>query len=633
MSQATSLLVVGKKLIRGLLDHFPIRTPILLSVMVLAGVTEGLTMALVLPLLNLLGLGGTGTETSLLEKALSKSFDYLGLSPDLPTILTLFVTIVIAQAAIYICQGWISANVQNALVKEWRLKLLRACLHARWGFIASNRSGDFVNAIVMEVFRAGGAFYLIFQFIAGLIVTCVYIGLSLMASPLTTLSLIAGGLVAVFSTRWIVVRARVIGQESVAQNEKITTFVGEIFSGMKTIKAYASERDVYNRVEQDSEELRRLSTINSFDPYLIRATFEGFGIILFAGLFVAGAGTLNIPLELILLVIAAFIRLYPRIMQMQQHLQTMNSIFPAVGKVLELTQSAEAASQYIRPEQHKVTNNIAADISFEALHINYGDHKVIQGLDLRIPSRQMTAIIGPSGSGKTTLIDCILGLTDPHSGKVLIGEHPLENLDLPSWRQQVGYVGQETFLFNATIRDNLRFGNPEASDEEIQKAARAANAEDFILKLPGGYDAAVGDRGVRLSGGQRQRLGLARALVGDKMLLILDEATSALDSESEKRVLEAISRLHGHITVISIAHRISTVRNADKICVVEEGRLIESGTWDELKEHKGRFYEFLRHQHHDTEQQDADVVSARIEGANHLQERKDVENSEELKQK
>jgi ATP-binding cassette subfamily C protein len=207
---------------------------------------------------------------------------------------------------------------------------------------------------------------------------------------------------------------------------------------------------------------------------------------------------------------------------------------------------------------------------------------VITDLNLTIPVGKTTAVIGPSGSGKSTVVDLATGLILPKSGSVFIDACPLEPSQVRLWRTHIGYVPQDTFLFHDSIRQNLLWARPDATEEDIQEALRLAAADEFVARLPHGLDTVVGDRGVRLSGGERQRIALARALLRKPSLLVLDEATSNIDSDSENRILNAVHELHGSITILIISHRLSTVRDADMIYVLESGRLVESAPWSTL---------------------------------------------------
>jgi ATP-binding cassette subfamily B protein/subfamily B ATP-binding cassette protein MsbA len=213
----------------------------------------------------------------------------------------------------------------------------------------------------------------------------------------------------------------------------------------------------------------------------------------------------------------------------------------------------------------------------------------LSNINLRIVKGQTIALVGSSGAGKSTLADMLIGLYPASSGQLIIDGIPIEQLDLATWQQRLGVVSQDTFLFNASIFDNIRFGNPGASTADVEAAARKAQAHAFISELPMGYETVIGERGYRLSGGQRQRLSLSRAILRDPELLILDEATSALDTESEELVQQAIDQFEGKYTVLVIAHRLSTVVNADLICVMEHGKIIERGSHSDLIKIGGRY--------------------------------------------
>ena len=241
---------------------------------------------------------------------------------------------------------------------------------------------------------------------------------------------------------------------------------------------------------------------------------------------------------------------------------------------------------------------INVGICFENVCFRYRKGKntnVLKSISFSIPACNTTAIVGVSGAGKSTIADLLMGILYPCNGKILIDGVPLSSGLLASWRRAVAYVPQETFLLNDTVRENLLWFNPGVSENKIQEALTHAVARNFVHKLPQGLDTVIGDRGTKLSGGERQRIALARALLMKPQLLILDEATSSLDRENEKRIQESIETLHGNMTIVIIAHRLTTIRNADQIIVINNGKVVETGTWKELvSKENSRFLELSR---------------------------------------
>jgi len=236
-------------------------------------------------------------------------------------------------------------------------------------------------------------------------------------------------------------------------------------------------------------------------------------------------------------------------------------------------------------------------IRFESVQFAYSpDRPALNGVSFIIPRRAQVAVVGESGSGKTTLAMLILGFISPQAGKIMIGDNSLTDLNIRAWRKQIAWVSQKPYLFNMSIKDNIRIGNPHASDADMIRAAQDANAHDFIIQLHAGYDTPCGERGVQLSGGQAQRIAIARAFLKNAPILILDEPTANLDADSEGQVIGALAGLTKNRTVLSIAHRLDTITYADMILVMQNGRLVEQGTHQTLLAQNG-YYAQLRKNH------------------------------------
>jgi ATP-binding cassette subfamily C protein len=379
---------------------------------------------------------------------------------------------------------------------------------------------------------------------------------------------------------------------------ELNVLLTEYLGGIKLIKATATEGVAETRVSQVVDELRIQHTWATFLPSLVRAIFEFAAITGLCFLLAHGYRNLDIPVASMLVVLALFIRLLPRFNAFQQNMQLLATYVPAFSEAQRLVSSAtSAAEEAVVPMPAAGELTLSGPLTIEIIAGGYDGVTTLHNVRLVFPQAGVVGIVGESGAGKSTLVNCLLGLADIQQGRVIFGGCEMRSLPLAHWRRQFGYVPQETVLFHQSIRENIAWVDPGADDHSIEEAARQALAHDFIMQQPSGYGTVVGDQGARISGGQRQRLGIARALLGQPRLLLMDEATSALDSASESAVLETVESLRRSICVIMVAHRLSTVRKADMIVVLSQGRVVETGTWQELMAQRGAFFQLVQAQH------------------------------------
>ncbi len=352
--------------------------------------------------------------------------------------------------------------------------------------------------------------------------------------------------------------------------------------GIATIKAFAAEAREAARVAQVSDDYRvanreAIRFSSAFVPLIRMVILSGFTCTLVLGGWMVLQGTMQVGIYSVL------------VFMTQRLLWPLTSL----GETLDLYRRAMASTDRIfgmldiQPAMveggRQLPNPVRGEVAFEGVSFAYGDGpEVLSAIDLRMPAGETHGVVGATGSGKSTLLRLLLRFHDPAGGRVTLDGIDLRDVDYASLRGAFGFVSQDVFLFHGSVRDNIAYGRPDSTLEEVEAAARAAEAHDFVLSLPQGYDTVVGERGQKLSGGQRQRLSLARAILRDPAVLVLDEATSAVDNETEAAIQRSLARVTKGRTSIVVAHRLSTVRDADRIWVLERGRVAESGTHEEL---------------------------------------------------
>ena len=399
---------------------------------------------------------------------------------------------------------------------------------------------------------------------------------------------------------------RKLARESFEGNKYLTDTAQEALANQSIVKAYRGEAREQNRFTAVAQRVRRANLRSASIAGMSPPIIELIGVLFVAVLLFFGEREIRLgrmDLAQFVLFIILLFRSYDPMRKLSRLQNSMSQALAAARHVWEvLDEHAEI------PETSSAINlaPLRQQIEFRDVHFGYANEArpVLRGVSLTVPAGRMVALVGESGGGKSTLTKLLPRFHDPTSGAVLWDEIDLREVSVASLRRQLALVTQETVLFNDTVRYNISYGRPDATDEQIKDATRTALAHDFIVELPNGYDTVIGERGIFLSGGQRQRLAIARAVLIDAPVLVLDEATSALDAESEQLVQRAIGNLIRDRTTIVIAHRLSTVRRADLIVVMERGQIIEQGTHAELLARGGQYQRLYELQFADEEEEE-----------------------------
>lgn len=494
------------------------------------------------------------------------------------------ITLVLAIAMVMfiICEYFFFAIMHKTTAKI-RKELFSHILHLPISYIEENHSGDTISRLTNDVNKMQKSY----GWPLRSTVVSIFIGVTSGVVMITFnwrvgVLLIGVGFISVIINSKDKNVIRMISNEIQESTSKYTENLSNILSGFFTIKNYQLEKMMSNKADGINQEiLENTIKLTKKNAFMESRNFF-FGSINFVGIIalgsflaingISGLGTIVSMVFLVGNVNRMFSDTNSMFLQLQGYLASSKRVVELL-KTPEELQSGSGTSGY--------NKNVMIELK-EVVFSYDGKNNVLDNINLKVEKGQVVALIGPSGGGKSTIMKMILGYYTFLSGNITINEKLLENYTMTKLREQIGYVPQDSYIFEGTIEENIRYGKPDATLEDIVQAAKAAYADEFIQKFENGYETNVGERGIKLSGGQRQRIAIARAFLKNAPILLLDEATSSLDSESEQYVQEALNRLMKNRTVLIIAHRLSTIEHADVIYVINQGKNIEQGKHDEL---------------------------------------------------
>jgi ATP-binding cassette subfamily C protein len=547
---------------------YPWQSVTVLGCLLVAGLMEGLGLSAVVPLLTLVLRGEDGgAPASDFEAWVVAGFHRLGLEPSFETMLG-FVCVVfpVKAALLLVSNRWVGYMVAQ-VATDLRLGLLRALLGSRWSYYTRLPLGLAPNAMASEATRAAQAYHYMAQLLTGYIEVAFSMAVAAAISWRVALAAAVTGAIAIAAMNGFVRMTKRAGQKQTAVLRSLLRQLTDALLVLKLLKATGRDELIGPLLEKDAQRLNKALRKQVMSKESLRALQEPI-LILFGvlGLW-TGYRQLGIaPASLIVLVLL-FGRTLAVMNKMQRKYQELAVDESALVAMRDLIESAEREVEHTGSGREP---GLERSIELRGVSLAYDGVPVFDRLDLEIPRGSITAILGPSGAGKTTIVDLVTGLVRPDAGRVQVDGVPLDAFDLRRWRRCIGYVTQETLLFNDSIRTNVTLGDPALTDADVERALREAGAWDFVSARPEGLEAPVGERGALLSGGQRQRIAIARALVRRPKLLILDEATAALDPDAEAAVWATVAELRGKTTVVAISHQPALLGVADRTYRIEK---------------------------------------------------------------
>src|SRR5437016_2941600 len=585
-----------KKLLPYLRPH-AWRMAITIVCNLVAALLDGFAIALLIPFLNILF---HQPSTSLKSGWVAKLLNATVGSQIMPgdemhslrnVILVVLVAVLLKNLLVWVA-GQFGATLQEYVTRDLRNSVYRHLAHLPLGYFTQMKAGQILSRVINDTFETRLILtQIVTQSLQSASLVIVYIAILFSISwKLSLIALIILPLLG-FSLQPMLKRLRRGNLRRGNVHGEMTSVLQETISGIRLVKASGTESyeesrfaDGSNKYARSSLKLTRLALVAPPVTEIIGTVIAV--LILWIGAWqVLQSGTMTGATLLAFLTLV--LRLLQPLKQLSQMRTTAQSSLASAERLFEILDSP---AEFQRDSGTRDKATFERDVRFDHITFSYGEGPVLVDINLTARKGEVIALVGPSGSGKSTLVDLIPRFYEPTEGRILVDGIDTREIKLPALRALTGIVSQETVLFHDTVRNNIAYGAAEKYTQvQIEAAARAANAHDFVTELPRGYDTLLGERGTRLSGGQRQRLAIARALLSDPPILILDEATSALDTESERLVQEAVDRLLRGRTVFVIAHRLSTITHADQIVFLDRGEVVEQGTHADLLARRGAY--------------------------------------------
>ena len=591
----TNFKKITKELIANLYKRYGFQLVALIFLAVLIAFTEGFSMLLLMPLLISMGIESS-SNPPLIVDIVHNIMNSFGLDNSIYILTSLIFIILLIQLSLLVILNWWLAWYQRDYGAYWSKRIFSSYFYSKWEIINKQKLGDFTNLVINETSRVSASFMTFMQITTSIITIIIYLVISSLISFEITLSIVIVALFLFICVMGISKKNYDIGNQLGPLTSHFTVKVTEFFSNIKLIKVTVTELKSLNEISEIIDILKNKHILATFLPTLVRALFEFGAFLSLCLILIFGHKYLEQSPTSTLVIIAMFIRLLPKFNSLQQNIQLLGNYIPAyqfISDKLTITDKGKE-DNILKKKINPKNNEKVGGLKINIKKAGYSNINILRDINLEFPENGLVGIVGHSGAGKSTLINSILGLTNLNGGSVKIGNYSIEDVSLSDWRKLIGYIPQETMLFNTTIYNNITWAKKNTSKSDVIKFSKKAFAYDFIMQKESGYNSYIGDKGMMLSGGQKQRIAIARALILEPKILIMDESTNSLDHESESKINETINNLKKNTCVIVISHKIQNLKNADKIIFMKSGKVLEQDSWENLIKYKGQFYNFIK---------------------------------------
>jgi len=550
-----------------------------------AAILEGIGIGFILPIIDFTQNGSSAETDDALLELFVDIYAIFGLPFTLETVIIGVALIMAVRFTASFVVSWLRAMLTAGYNCDLRSELFEAITFAPIGSLDEAGSDELLNSVITEAQQSSTVITGALDILEKLLYMLVYLAIAFYISPILTLIALVGFGLSVFFVRVILESAYDVGDRIAAVNSDVQTISQSGIQGMRDVRLFTMRNELVDRMEsalnryfRSSVTLKRnISAMDNINQFLN-------ALVVFTLVYVS-IGVIDLSLGEIFLFLLAIFRLAPTVSGLNNMIYHLNGQLPHLirvkSRIAELEQLHQAAPGGDRPVDRVET------VEFDNISFSYESEPVLQNVSLEVERGEHIALVGQSGAGKSTIVYLLSRLYSPESGTIRADGVPIESFDIAQWRDRVAVVRQDPYVFDQTLRENLTIGNRDASEAEIQRACETAQVTEFLSELPEGYETVIGEDGVKLSGGQKQRVALARALLKNADILLLDEATSNLDSNIERDVQAAIENMEDEYAMISIAHRLSTVNDCDRIYTLADGAVSEVGTHDQLLDSGG----------------------------------------------